>query len=206
MIHIQNEIQGFLNSSYFTNTNHREQNLQGRLYAYLLHLEKEGYVVEMESNIVKSNDYNNLFGNSFGNSSLLKSEVDILIYKKEGDEFVEAYAIELKWFYDPGFHYFDNYKEFVKDVAFVQQLRSGNTRFTETAALTFVESLNTKAQPKRRELYKKYLAPMEYSPNHKQCSFVSDPYGMIVNPPVQFTWNDNLQINNTPILYYLITF
>lgn len=29
MIHIQNEIQGFLNSSYFTNTNHREQNLQG---------------------------------------------------------------------------------------------------------------------------------------------------------------------------------
>ena len=205
MILIQNEIQGFLNSSYFTNTNHREQNLQGRLYAYLLHLEKEGYVVEMESNIVKSNDYKKLFEDSFGNSSLLKSEVDILIYKKEGDEFVEAYAIELKWFDDPGFHYFDNDKEFVKDVAFVQQLRSGNTRFTETAALTFGESLNTKAQPKRRKLYNNYLKYMEYSPNHKQCSFVSDPDGMIVNPPVQFTWND-IKINNITILYYLITF
>lgn len=204
-MNIQNEIQGFLNSSYFTNTNHREQNLQGRLYAYLLHLEKEGYVVEMESNIVKSNDYKDLFGDPDLRKDLIKSEVDILIYKKKGNEFVEAYAIELKWFYDPGFHYFDNYKEFVKDVAFVQQLRSGNTRFTETAALTFVESLNTKAQPNRM-LYKDYLAPMEYSPNHKQCSFVSDPDGIIVNPPVQFTWNDNLQINNTPILYYLITF
>lgn len=206
MIHIQNEIQGFLNSSYFTNTNHREQNLQGRLYAYLLHLEKAGYVVEMESNIVKSNDYDNLFEDPSLRQNLIKSEVDILIYKKKGDEFEEAYAIELKWFYDPGFHYFDKYKEFVKDVAFVQQLRSGNTRFTETAALTFVESLDTNAQPTRRKLYNNYLKYMEYSPNRKQCSFVSDPDGMIVNPPVPFTWNDNLQINNTSILHYLITF
>lgn len=77
---IQKEIDSFLHSSYFVNTNHREQNLQGRLYAYLLHLEQDGYVVEMETNI-KSEEYSELFKDTRYRDSLLKSEVDILIYR-----------------------------------------------------------------------------------------------------------------------------
>jgi len=33
------------------NTNNKEQNFQGRLYASLIKLEKYGYVVEMETNV-----------------------------------------------------------------------------------------------------------------------------------------------------------
>ena len=127
MIRLQSEIENCLQT--IRNTNNKEQNFQGRLYAYFMKFEKEGYVVEMETNIKDIPNISHLDNYS-------KKEIDILIYKKD---YSEKYAIELKWTYDPGFHYLDKLEEYKKDVVFVRQLVQF-ANFNETCSVIVMDT------------------------------------------------------------------
>ena len=126
MIDFNKEIENCLKS--LRNSNNKEQNFQGRLYAYFLKFEEYGYVVEMETNI---KDIPNT------NSALfVKKEIDLLIYKHD---YSEKYAAELKWTYDPGFHYLDKLEEYKKDVIFVNQLVQ-LADFDETCSVVVIDT------------------------------------------------------------------
>ena len=138
MIHLQQELEKCFKT--LRNTNNKEQNFQGRLYTYFLKLEKEGYVVEMETNI---GDIPNISQPS----TYEKKEIDLFIYKKD---YSEKYAIELKWTHDPGYHYLDKLGEYKKDVIFVRQLFQ-LANFDETCSVIVVDT-NCKTQPRKNRI------------------------------------------------------
>ena len=140
MIKLQNVIENCLMS--IKNTNNKEQNFQGRLYAYLLKYEREGYIIEMETS-VKDAHVASLFPENIKYS---KTEIDLLIYKKDMSE---KYAIELKWNFNPGFHYLDRLREYEEDVIFVRQLVQ-DAGFNEACSVIVMDTEHiTKLRPNR---------------------------------------------------------
>lgn len=139
MINLQNEIENCLKT--LRNTNNKEQNFQGRLYAYFLKFEKEGYIIEMETSV--NDTHIPFFSDTI---SYKKKEIDILIYK---EDYSEKYAIELKWNYNPGFHYLDRLCEYEDDVIFVKQLVE-KANFDETYSVIIVDT-NPKHLTKLRQ-------------------------------------------------------
>ena len=120
MIELKKEIKTCLQG--WRNTNNKEQNLQGWLYACFLKFKKEGYVVEMETNIKQDEHLDWLFENkNVKRDDFCKSEIDLLIYHHERKE---AYAIELKWIYhrDQGWNVVDHLADYSRDALFCEQL------------------------------------------------------------------------------------
>ena len=138
MINLQREIENCLKT--LRNSNNKEQNFQGRLYAYFLKFEKEGYVVEMETSIM--DDHISFFPKS---KFFEKKEIDLLIYK---NDYSEKYAIELKWIYHQDgsgkWNVLDNLPSFEKDVIFVKQLKNW-AEFTETCSVVVYDTDPEKA-------------------------------------------------------------
>ena len=119
-INIKKEIAKALKD--WRNTNNKEQNFQGHLYAHFLKFKKKGYVVEMETNIKQDKHLGLLFKDkNFDKNILCKSEVDLLLYNEQNGE---AYAIELKWIYnrEGRWNVVDHLAEFSCDVEFCKQL------------------------------------------------------------------------------------
>lgn len=122
MIELKKEILTCLQG--WRNTNNKEQNLQGRLYAHFLKFEKNGYVVEMETNIKQDEHLDWLFENKdVKRDGFCKSEIDLFIYNQSQKE---AYAIELKWIYhrDTGWNMVDYLEDYKCDAQFCRQLMS----------------------------------------------------------------------------------
>ena len=81
MINLKEEIITCLQD--WRNTNNKEQNLQGWLYAHFLKYRSEGYVIEMETNIRQDEHLGWLFENKDVNrNNFCKSEVDLFIYNE----------------------------------------------------------------------------------------------------------------------------
>ena len=119
MIHFSQEIEKCLNNVY--NTNNKEQNFQGRLYAHFLPFEKEGYVVEMETSVndehlkpVLLKRMNDSRLSDLKKDDFRKIEIDLLLYK---EDFSEMYAAELKWVYNrsEGWNVVDHLEDFKDD-------------------------------------------------------------------------------------------
>lgn len=120
MINLKEEIREGLKG--WCNTNDKEQNLQGWLYAHFLKFQKDGYVVEMETNIKQDEHLEWLFKDKKVNrDAFCKSEVDLLIYHPIRKE---VYAMELKWVYhrDEGWNVVDHLTDFMCDAHFCRQL------------------------------------------------------------------------------------
>ncbi len=135
MINLKQEIETFLNSNW-CNTNDKEQNMQGRLYAWLLRFEQQGYTVEMETSV--RDEHIKCFNNkackdNFPIEDFAKKEMDLFIFNKD---FSEVYAAELKWIYkrDEGWNILDNLEDFKDDAKFCYQLVE-HGRFTETCSV-----------------------------------------------------------------------
>lgn len=122
MINLKEEIITCLQD--WRNTNNKEQNLQGWLYAYFLKYRSEGYVIEMETNIRQDEHLGWLFKNKdVDRNNFCKSEVDLFIYNESQKE---AYAVELKWIYhrDTGWNVVDHLPAYECDAQFCNQLLS----------------------------------------------------------------------------------
>lgn len=135
MINLKHEIETFLNSNW-CNTNDKEQNMQGRLYAWLLRFEQIGYVVEMETSVRDEHlkcFKNKVWKDDFSLEKFAKKEMDLFIYNKA---FTEVYAAELKWIYkrDKGWNILDNLEDFKDDAKFCYQLVE-HGGFTETCSV-----------------------------------------------------------------------
>lgn len=139
------------------NTNNKEQNFQGRLYAHFLQFEKEGYVVEMETNV--HDDHITFFPKDVPYE---KKEIDLLIYKKD---YSERYAAELKWIYHQNgsgnWTHLDNLPSFEKDVRFVRQLKK-EVGFTSTCAVVVYDDDKSKqtrlrTNRKNKEVEEEYM-------------------------------------------------
>jgi len=194
---IEKEIQELLRTTCWKNTNHKEQNLQGRIYAHLLHLEKLGYIIEMETNIKNDKHVQQLV---LEKHNFRKSEVDLLIYKKETEE---VYAIELKWWHDKGFHYFDHYQEFCDDIVFAKELVEHSV-VTEAAALTFVEPAVACKPNRGRDNYEACLAPFDFTSESPYFAIDLKTYNEI-NVPIEWHDCDKLSIEGQ-CKYYLKVF
>lgn len=135
MINLRKEIETCLQT--LKNSNNKEQNFQGRLYAYFLKFEKEGYIVEMETSI---KDDHIPFFNELDTNKFYKKEIDLLIYKQD---YSEKYAIELKWIYHQDgsgkWNVLDNLPSFEKDLVFVKQLKE-IAHFTETCSIVVYDA------------------------------------------------------------------
>lgn len=169
MIHLKQEVEKFLNSNW-CNSNDKEQNMQGRLYAYLMHFEQLGYTVEMETSVndehmisVFKQCERDLLADK--KEKQLKTEMDILIYKKNPDyngkdedyEYNELYEVELKWYHDAGFHYFDRIEEYKKDIRFAKFLVE-KARFNEAVSVLIVNPYKNTIPRRDRSNYSELSA------------------------------------------------
>ncbi len=147
MLNLRDLIERFFQTGW-KNTNDKEQNLQGRLYAYLLPLQSRGYTVEMETSTV--DEHLKKFWDEKGVSEddikdLPKKEIDLLIYN---DIMSEVYAAELKWIYERKgrWNILDNLDGFTKDAKFCKQLHeiAGFTGTCSVVVQNFEESKQVK--------------------------------------------------------------
>lgn len=187
MINLKQEIENCLKT--LRNSNNKEQNFQGRLYAYFLKWEKEGYVIEMETSI---KDDHLLFSKDLNAAAFAKKEIDLFIYKKD---FSEKYAIELKWIYHQNgsgkWNVLDNLPSFEKDLEFVKQLKTlGN--FTETCSIVVYDADPEKTtKPRKNRKNEKKEKP--FAEEHKICGEKFNLLPLYKN-------------GNQDYWYYLITF
>lgn len=138
MLDFNNEIESCLKS--INNTNDKEQNFQGRLYAHFLPFEKDGYIVEMETSVndehLKSILKDRMHDNTpsdFTKADFHKIEIDLLVYKPDQSE---LYAAELKWIYNRtnGWNVVDHLEDFKADAIFCHQLVK-KAKFTQTCTI-----------------------------------------------------------------------
>lgn len=192
MIHLKEIIRNFLRNTKWCNTNEKEQNLQGRLYSFFTNLEDLGYIVEMETSVKDNHLAKVLNKNSFK-----KTEIDLLIYKHD---FSEKYAVELKWFYSPGFHYFDRFKEFQEDCFFAKQLvQSG---FDEACSVVVVNPHGITNANNNRKNFDLLM------------NFGFDKYNSIPrklrynnNEDIEFSWETTPGLSSDEkVYYYIISF
>ena len=199
MINFKQRIEACLR--HVCNTNNKEQNFQGRLYAFLLSLEQEGYIVEMETSI-RDEHLKPIFEN-IDFSQFAKREMDILVYKPD---FSEIYAAELKWIYhsEVGWNVFDGLEDYKEDALFCHQLTS-IAGFTETCSVV-VNDFDDK---------KRVKSPRLGDVNSGKRLFVGNDY---FNPQIgkinsgnkyeDFKWVPlDLRNNNTQdYRYYILSF
>lgn len=190
MIHLQQEIENCFKT--LRNTNNKEQNFQGRLYAYFLKFEEEGYVVEMETNIKDDHlkdDHATFFPEGV---NFKKKEIDLLIYKKD---FSEKYAIELKWIYHQNgsgrWNVLDNLPSFQEDLVFVKQLKN-LANFTETCSVV-VYDIDPEKTTKHRKNRKNEKDEIPFAEKNLICG-------------EHFTRVPLYKNGNQDYWYYLITF
>lgn len=210
MINFKSILESFLNSKW-TNSNQKEQNFQGRLYSFLLPLEQQGYCVEMESNVADEHLKDVIPASAEALGELAKKEIDILVYKREGDTVVERYLAELKWIYhkDGPWNVTDNLKAFIQDARFCKQMTLEQYGgFNETCSVVLYD-FDEKKQVVR------------YSPKHKNSDkdkFIGGCYEtrldnkctlLVEGIDVSFRWKKPIAyINNdsTDYRYYLVSF
>lgn len=185
MINLKQEIENCLKT--LRNSNNKEQNFQGRLYAYFLKFEKDGYIVEMETSI--NDDHISLFPKD---KKFEKKEIDLLIYKKD---LSEKYAIELKWIYHQNgsgkWNVLDNLPSFEQDLIFVKQLKN-SANFTQTCSLV-VYDIDPEKTTKPRKNRKNEEKEKPFVEKNMLCG-------------EQFTRLPLYKKGNTDYWYYLITF
>lgn len=195
------------------NTNDKEQNMQGRLYAHFLQFEAEGYIVEMETS-VNDEKLKRLLKQRMGDESpadftkqdFRKIEIDLLVYRPDASE---LYAAELKWIYNrtKGWNVVDHLEEFKADSIFCHQLVA-KARFTETVSLVvydFYEPKQVKRySPKRQDTLEEKLNFLGGAyPARSHGSIVASEAGDLV----PFEWRD-LQDHrdDRDYKYYLLAF
>ncbi len=211
MVNFCQEIVRCLNNVH--NTNNKEQNFQGRLYAHFLPFEKEGYVVEMETSVndehlkpilkkrMKATD-----SNDFKKTDFKKIEIDLLIYKKD---YSEMYAAELKWIYNrtTGWNVVDHLEEFKADAVFCHQLVE-KAHFNETCSVV-VYDFDPDKQVKR-------YSPRNSDTEQEKLDFLGGSYpahdrGQIVcderGEKAEFKWIDLKDYTDgQDYKYYLLKF
>lgn len=195
------------------NTNNKEQNFQGRLYAHFLPIEKFGYVVEMETSVndehlkpILKKRMSIVDSNDFNKTDFKKIEIDLLIYKKD---FSEMYAAELKWIYNrtEGWNVVDHLEDFKEDAIFCRQLVE-KAYFTETCSVV-VYDFDPGKQVQR-------YAPRDEKTKQEKLEFLGGSYpahnkGKIISKEpdreTDFEWIDLKEYNERQkYKYYLIKF
>lgn len=109
---------------------YNEFSLQHELGIYLRN-NYPGYIVEYERNIsyfINDNDKKDI-------KDFLKKEIDIVMYKYDGKNITDKYAIELK--YPLNGQYPEQMKKFDIDIEFMKQVKK-ELKFNETYCLTIV--------------------------------------------------------------------
>ena len=203
MIQLKQEIEEFLNSNW-ANTNDKEQNMQGRLYAWLLRLEQRGYTVEMETSI--HDEHLADIMPDLKDNKPSKTEMDIFIHDAS---FIELYAIELKWIYNKttGWNVVDHLEDFEDDAKFCNWL-ADKADFTETCSVVvydFEESKQVKRfSPKERKEDKYKFLGEDYPCKKDRGKIFAGDEGQYA----PFTWH---KLNNQPrpnrdYYYYIISF
>lgn len=212
MIHFSSEIEKCLRE--VQNSNNKEQNFQGRLYAHFLPFEKKGYVVEMETSIndehlkpilkkrlADSND------KDFTKSEFRKREIDLLIYKPD---YSEIYAAELKWIYyrDTGWNVVDHLRQFEDDAIFCHQLVN-QAHFTQTCSVVVYDfDPNKQVKDYRPRNEKTKQAKLDFLGG----AYLTFPLGGYIKYDEQgtltsFEWkNMPCKAQNQKYRYYLISF
>lgn len=206
MIELKREIEDFLNSNW-SNTNDKEQNMQGRLYAWLLRFEQQGYTIEMETSIYDEHLTDVITEDILQRSGKpCKTEMDIYIHK--GD--MEQYAIELKWIYNKttGWNVVDHLGEFEKDAQFCNWL-ADKADFTETCSVVvydFEESKQVKRfSPKERVDEKFLFLGGDYPADKSKVGYINAGDEGHKAP---FTWHklESNKCKNRDYYYYVISF
>lgn len=211
MLNFSKEIEAALRV--LNNTNDKEQNMQGRLYAHFLQFEKEGYVVEMETSVndeslkrILKERMNDTTPTDFSKQDFRKIEIDLLVYKPNQSE---LYAAELKWVYNrtKGWNVVDHLEDFKADSIFCHQLVE-KARFTETCSVV-VYDFNENKQVKR-------YSPKNQDTLQEKLDFLGGEYpardyGMIQfdeeGNKVSFNWIDLKDYrNDRDYKYYMLTF
>lgn len=196
------------------NSNNKEQNFQGKLYAHFLPFEKEGYVVEMETSI---NDEHlkpklkerlqDTRETDFTKADFRKREIDILIYKLD---FSEVYAAELKWIYNrtTGWNVVDHLSQFEDDAIFCHQLVD-KARFSQTCSVV-VYDFDPNKQVKNYH-------PRNEKTKQAKLDFLDGAYSILPKggcikfneqgTPITFEWKDMpCEAKNQKYRYYIISF
>ena len=155
------------------NTNNKEQNFQGRLYAHFLPIEKSGYIVEMETSVndehlkpIIKKRMSVDDSNDFNKTDFKKIEIDLLIYK---EDFSEIYAAELKWIYNrtEGWNVVDHLEDFKDDAIFCRQLVE-KAHFTETCSVVVYDF-----DPNKQVIR---YAPRDEKTKQEKLDFLGGPY------------------------------
>lgn len=196
MIDIKKETENILKVDWH-NTNGKEQNFQGWLYANFLKLLPNGYTIELESNIKKDEHLQPLRDKIGDCNSLKKSEIDILIYNSG---FSEVHAIELKWRYEHGnekWSVADQIEEYEKDIDFCEELKEcGLTSAISLVVYNFA--------PQRQTRFT--------STNERKKAFVGNDYKKGDIPQgcsikgIPFEWKEFYNDEGKEYYYYLIEF
>lgn len=211
MINFSQEIENCLRT--VRNTNNKEQNFQGRLYAHFLPYEKDGYVVEMETSVndehlkvILKQRMNDTSSTDFKKADFRKIEIDLLIYKKD---YSEMYAAELKWIYNrsDGWNVVDHLEDFKDDAVFCHQLIE-KAHFNETCSVV-VYDFDPKKQVKRYsprniETQQEKIDFLGGSyPAHEHGTIISDEHG----GKTSFRWIDLIDHKDgQDYKFYMITF
>lgn len=208
MINLKLEIETFLNS-HWCNINDKEQNMQGRLYAYFLRFEQQGYIIEMETSI-QDEHVAELFKTTLGDGDqTVKKEIDLFIHNSE---LTENYAAELKWIYNrtKGWNVVDHLTEFEKDAKFCRWLVEKHDTFKETCSVVVYDFDSNKQvkrfSPKLKKEEKLAFLAGSYPPNLSQKGKIES--GNRQN--VEFCWqkleNQVLPGVSRDYYYYIISF
>ena len=211
MINFSKEIESALHV--LNNTNDKEQNMQGRLYAHFLQFEKEGYVVEMETSVndetlkrILKERMSDTTPFDFTKQDYRKIEIDLLVYKPDQSE---LYAAELKWIYNrtKGWNVVDHLEEFKADSIFCHQLVE-KARFTETCSLVVYDFYKDK-QVKR-------YSPKNQNTQQEKLDFLGGDYPARAHGMIQcdeegnkapFNWIDLKDYrDDRDYKYYMITY
>lgn len=114
--------------------------------------------------------------------------------------FVRKYAAELKWFYNPYFHYFDYIKDYKQDIKFAKQLvKLGG--FTEACSIVVVNSERLATPSKLRKNYDE-LMHFAYKGDKSDAVIIVD--GL----EVPIVWHDlyNKVPSGEKCFYYISSF
>lgn len=198
MMNFSEEIENCLKD--VRNTNNKEQNFQGRLYAHFLKFEEEGYIIEMETSI---NDEH--IRELFSSNNFKKKEIDLLVYKPD---FSEIYAAELKWIY---YHdttprnVVDHLNQYIEDAIFCHQLKI-QAGFTQTCSVV-VYDFDPKKQVKKLNPNKNTLEKTNFlGGNYSICytcgKIPFDENGSLID----FQWKDITSTIHKHHKYYIIKF
>lgn len=193
------------------NTNNKEQNFQGRLYAHFLPIEKFGYVVEMETSVndehlkpILKKRMSIDDSNDFNKTDFKKIEIDLLIYK---EDFSEMYAAELKWIYNrtEGWNVVDHLEDFKEDAIFCRQLVE-KAHFTETCSVV-VYDFDPNKQVKNPRFVKNAEEKWAFLGN----DYKEPKYGKIISKEpdgkTDFEWIDLKEYKEgQKYKYYLVKF